>query len=274
MSEAPQAADASSGPPTEEGTVTLELRGAVGLITLNRPQARNAMTLEMYGQLKDIAAAIPPDGDFKAVIVTGAGEKAFAAGTDISKFRDFTAPQHALDYERFMDEVLNTLEAVPVPTIAAISGACTGGGAAIAACCDLRLATRRMRFGFPIARTLGNCLSMNNLARLSDLMGPARVKEMLFTSRLIEADEALAIGLISELCDDYEALMIEVFRLADVLCQHAPLTLRATKEGLRRLRQTSDGADHDLISMCYGSNDFKEGLEAFLAKRPAKWTGR
>ncbi|MEO1542590.1 MAG: enoyl-CoA hydratase/isomerase family protein [Pseudomonadota bacterium] len=261
-------------PPADEGNVTLEVRGHVGLITLNRPHARNAMTLEMYGQLKDIAAAIKPDSDLKAVVITGAGEKAFAAGTDISKFRDFTTPQHALDYEASMDEVLNTLEAIPLPTIAAISGACTGGGAAIATCCDLRIGTRRLRFGFPIARTLGNCLSMNNLARLSDLMGPARVKEMLFTSRLIEADEALAIGLVSELSDDHEALMIEAFRLADLLSSHAPLTLRATKEGLRRLRTVSNGADHDLIELCYGSNDFKEGLEAFLAKRPAQWTGK
>ncbi|MEL7049581.1 MAG: enoyl-CoA hydratase/isomerase family protein [Pseudomonadota bacterium] len=256
------------------GDVTLDVRGSVGLVTLNRPHARNAMTLEMYAELRDIMAGISPDGPLKAIIITGAGEKAFAAGTDISKFRDFTTPQHALDYESFMDDVLGKVETCPLPTIAAISGACTGGGAAIAACCDLRIATGRLRFGFPIARTLGNCLSMTNLARLSELMGAARVREMLFTSRLLEADEALSIGLVSELCDDHETLMIEAFKLADLLCSQAPLTLRATKEGLRRLRQVPPKADHDLITLCYGSQDFKEGLEAFLAKRPAAWTGK
>lgn len=257
-----------------EGEVIYEVRGTVGLVTLSRPHARNAMTLEMYAGLKDIVAAVDPDGPVKVLIVTGAGEKAFAAGTDISKFRSFTTDQHSLDYEAYMDDVLGTVETCPIPTIAAISGACTGGGAAIAACCDLRIATRTVKFGFPIARTLGNCLSMTNLARLIDLMGPARVKEMLFTARLIAADEALATGIVSEIVDEHETLMIEAFKLAEMLSGHAPLTLRATKEGLRRLRQIPKGADHDLITMCYGSEDFREGLEAFLAKRPAAWKGR
>lgn len=260
--------------PGLDGEVLFETRGSIGLITLSRPQARNAMTLDMYAQLRDCVGAIKPDGPLKALVVTGAGEKAFAAGTDISKFREFTTDQHALDYERFMDGVLSTLESCPLPTIAAIAGACTGGGAAIAACCDLRIATDRMRFGFPIARTLGNCLSMTNIARLNALMGAPRVREMLFTARLIEADEAKAIGLVTTVHPDHETLMIEAFRLAELLAGHAPLTLRATKEAQRRLRQVPDGADSDLITLCYGSEDFREGLEAFLAKRPAQWRGR
>ncbi len=270
MSDALQSATAD-GP--AEGEILFEVRSGVGLLTLSRPHARNAMTLEMYAGLKDVIGAIEPGGDVKVVIVTGAGEKAFAAGTDISKFREFTTDQHALDYEANMDQVLGTLEACPVPTIAAICGACTGGGGAIAACCDLRIASRSMRFGFPIARTLGNCLSMSSLARLNEIMGPARVKEMLFTARLIEADEALAIGLVSEIVDDHETLMIEAFKLAETLMSHAPLTLRATKAAQLRLRQVQRGLDHDLITLCYGSADFKEGLEAFLAKRPAVWRG-
>lgn len=257
-----------------EDSVTLEVSRGIGLVKLSRPQARNAMTLPMYSQLKAITDGIVAGGEVKALVITGEGSKAFAAGTDISKFRDFTTPQHALDYERTMDAVLDSIERCPVPTIAAIAGACTGGGAAIAACCDLRIGMRGMRFGFPIARTLGNCLSVSNLARIADLIGPARTKEIIFTARLIEADEALAIGLISELLDDHEQLMARAVALAELVARHAPLTLRATKEGLRRLRTAVKTDGDDLILSCYMSEDFREGLEAFLAKRPAEFKGR
>ncbi|HEY0353331.1 MAG TPA: enoyl-CoA hydratase-related protein, partial [Enterovirga sp.] len=161
-----------------------------------------------------------------------------------------------------------------VPTIAAIAGACTGGGAAIAAACDLRIATRDARFGFPIARTLGNCLSQGNLKRLSGLIGPARVKDILFTARLVGAEEALAIGLANEVVADAPALAARATELATLLAGHAPLTLQATKEGLRRLQEGETGAGDDLILQCYMSQDFREGMEAFLAKRPPNWTGR
>lgn len=257
-----------------DGDVTIEVRDGIGLVKLSRPQARNAMTLGMYARLQEITAGIKPDGEIKALVITGEGEKAFAAGTDIAKFRDFSTPEHALDYERTMDGVLGSIERCAVPTIAAIAGACTGGGAAIAACCDLRIATRDMRFGFPIARTLGNCLSVANLARIADIIGPARMKEIIFTARLIEADEALAIGLVSELLDDHDALMTRGIALAQHVAGHAPLTLRATKEGLRRLRAAMAIPDDDLILSCYMSDDFREGLEAFLSKRPANFKGR
>ena len=179
-----------------------------------------------------------------------------------------------------MDRVLGALERLRVPTIAAIAGACTGGGAAIAAACDLRIATRDARFGFPIARTLGNCLSQGNLKRLSGLIGPARVKDIIFTARLVGAEEALAIGLIGEVVEDRPALTARVDALAQLLAGHAPLTIQATKEGLRRLAEeepTAEGAPHpgdDLILLCYMSQDFREGMEAFLGKRTPAWSGR
>ncbi|WP_267355138.1 MULTISPECIES: enoyl-CoA hydratase/isomerase family protein [unclassified Methylobacterium] len=269
----------SATPATDELLFTTDEAG-IARIVLNRPQARNALTFAMYQGLITCCEAIVANPAVKALIITGAGEKAFAAGTDIAQFRDFKTAEDALGYERFMDRVLGSLERLRVPTIAAIAGACTGGGAAIAAACDLRIATRDARFGFPIARTLGNCLSQGNLKRLSGLIGPARVKDIIFTARLVGAEEALAIGLVGEVVEDRAALTERVDALAQLLAGHAPLTMQATKEGLRRLAEeeaTAEGEAHpgdDLILMCYMSRDFREGMEAFLGKRTPDWTGR
>jgi len=242
----------------------------IGFITFNRPQARNALTFAMYEELGRIAA--DPAG-VRALVITGAGEKAFAAGTDINQFRAFSGPEDAIAYESRLDRVLGALERCTVPTIAAIAGACTGGGAGIAAACDLRIAAAGARFGFPIARTLGNCLSMANLARLAALIGPARVTEIIFTARLLDAEEARAAGLLSEVLPDPAALAERATALAQTVASHAPLTLRATKEALRRLRDHLP-PDEDLIRLCYASADFREGMEAFLNKRAPAWQGR
>jgi len=250
-----------------------EITEGTGWITFNRPDQRNALTFAMYEGLAEICANAPTDGSVKAIVIQGAGGRAFAAGTDMTQFRGFATPQDAFDYEDNMGDVLDRIERCPVPTIAAITGACTGGGAAIAACCDLRIADSRLKFGFPIARTLGNCLSVANLARLVALLGAGRTREIIFTSRLVRAEEALTAGLVSEILDDHAALMARARSLAETLAEQAPLTLRATKEGLRRLAQR-DVEDSDLILSCYTSEDFREGLEAFLAKRKPDWQGR
>lgn len=250
-----------------------ELRDGVAYLTFNRPQARNALTFAMYDRLAEICEQANRDRSIRALLVTGAGDKAFAAGTDISQFRAFDKEQDALDYEARIDRVLGALERCRVPTIAAIQGACTGGGAGIAACCDLRIATRSMRYGFPVAKTLGNCLSMNNYARLAALLGPAKVKDMIFRARLIEADEALAMGLMSELVEDGAALARRAEELVREVAGLAPLTLQATKEAIYRLR-TKPEEGSDLVLMCYMSEDFREGMEAFLNKRKPVWKGR
>jgi len=251
-----------------------EIRDGIGWITFNRPAARNALTFAMYERLAEICAEAGADPAIRALVLTGAGEKAFAAGTDISQFRAFATPADALAYESRIDRVMTALETCPKPTIAAIVGACTGGGAGIAAACDMRIAARGARFGFPVARTLGNCLSMANYARLAALIGPALVTEIIFTARLVEAEEAKAIGLVSELLDDPAALLARADALARLIASHAPLTLRATKEALRRLRpRLPEGQDKDLILMCYMSQDFREGMDAFLTKRPPVWRG-
>ena len=175
------------------------------------------------------------DRSIKVLMLQGAGDKAFASGTDINQFRAFTTPQHALEYEARIDRVLTQLEQCRVPTIAAIAGACTGGGAGIAACCDLRIGTKTTRIGFPIARTLGNCLSMSSISRLTALVGPARVKDLIFTARLVGAEEAAHLGLLNEVVEDLPALQKRADELATLIAGHAPLTLNATKQALVRL---------------------------------------
>lgn len=252
------------------------VQDGIGTITLNRPQSRNALTFAMYERLAAICSDPAAHGAPKVLIVTGAGDRAFAAGTDIAQFRSFASPRDALDYEEKIDRVLTAIERCPVPMIAAISGAVTGGGASIACACDIRIATPTARFGFPIARTLGNCLSMANHARLAALLGPARVKDIVFTARLMEAEEGQRIGLYSEILADHAALMSRARELAETIAGHAPLTMRATKEALRRLTAASVPTDagEDLVVMCYDSADFREGMEAFLGKRPPRWQGR
>jgi enoyl-CoA hydratase/carnithine racemase len=251
-----------------------ELRDGIGRVTFNRPQARNAFTFEMYERLAQICNQADTDRSIKVLVLQGAGDKAFASGTDINQFRAFTTPQHALDYESRIDRVLTQIEQCRVPTIAAINGACTGGGAAIAACCDLRIGTKTAKIGFPIARTLGNCLSMANISRLNALIGPARVKDIIFTARLVGAEEAASVGLLNEVVEDISALQRRADELAVLIAGNAPLTLNATKQALVRLqRRLSREEGEDLILMCYMSRDFREGLDAFLNKRQPQWTG-
>ena len=250
-----------------------QVRGHTLWITFNRPQARNALTFDMYEGLATLCREVPTDGSIRAVVIHGAGGKAFAAGTDMTQFRAFAKAQDALDYETRIERVLEAVERCPLPTVAAINGACTGGGAAIAGVCDIRVAAENLKFGFPIARTLGNCLAAANLARLSSLMGAGRVREMIFTARLIQAEEALTCGLISEVLEDEDALMARAKELAGTLAQMAPLTLRATKEAMRRVSVATRVEDADLIEMCYMSRDFRHGLEAFLAKEKPQWSG-
>jgi enoyl-CoA hydratase len=254
--------------------ILYEVSDGIATVTFNRPQARNAFTFAMYERLREICIEAHEDRSIRAMILTGAGGRAFASGTDISQFRAFDTPEDALGYERRMDGILNALERCRVPTIAAISGACTGGGAGIAGCCDLRIAAGNARFGLPIARTLGNCLSMPNYVRFAALIGPARLKDIIFTARLIEAKEALAIGLVNELVETPEDLMPRARELARTVASHAPLTLQACKEALRRLRPTfAEGQGDDLVLMCYMSRDFREGMDAFLNKRTPEFKG-
>lgn len=248
------------------------VREGIGHLTFDRPQARNAMTFDMYERLYEIALGANDEPGLQALVLTGTAT-AFVAGTDIAEFRGFSEAQ-AIDYEAKMERILGALEAVRVPTIAAIGGATTGGGLAIASACDLRIASEGATFGMPIARTLGNCLSLGNLLRIVSLIGIARTKELIFTARLVRSDEALRIGLVHEVVPA-AALAARAEELARTAAGFAPLTLWATKEGLRRIRERmlpEEGLD--LILLCYTSADFHEGIDAFLTKRKPEWRGR
>jgi len=253
-----------------------ETDGPLATLTFNRPEARNAMTWEMYEALVDACERVDRDDNLRVLVFRGAGGKAFVAGTDIAQFQSFNDREDGIRYEARLDGVLDRLERVAKPTIAQVQGVAVGGGCAIALTCDLRVATPESTFGIPIARTLGNCLSAASYGRLVDLMGPSRVKDLMFTGRLMDATEAHAAGLIARLVslDEIERV---TRGLALEIAANAPLTLRATKELIRRLaakRRLVPGDDADIVEMCYTSSDFREGVTAFLAKRKPQWTGR
>lgn len=247
--------------------VALDIDGPVATITLARTAAKNALTWEMYDALVEACDAVPGSGA-RVVIIRGSGG-AFSAGTDIHQFDDVRTGADGLAYERRIGAVIDRLDAIAVPTIASVDGPAVGGGCLIATSCDLRLAADSASFGVPVARTLGNCLSIENLARLVDLVGSGRATEMLFTGRLVSADQALEWGLVTKVLPVAE-LETETLALAFELSRRAPSTLTATKEMLRRLRahrRPPSGACDDLIAACYGSADFREGVAAFAARR-------
>jgi enoyl-CoA hydratase len=283
-----------------------DVDGSIAFLTFDRPAARNAMTWEMYQALVDACEKADADTNVRVLALRGAGG-AFVAGTDIGQFTTFFkggappppgfkggappppgfkggAPPppgfgsaaDGLAYEKRLDEVIDRLEAVTKPTLAQVQGVATGGGCAIALACDIRIVTPDAKFGVPIARTLGNCLSAANYARLLDLLGPARTKDLLFTGRLIDAAEASHLGLVNRIVEA-DALDAAVRDYAALVSAHAPLTLRATKEMIHRLqvRRRIDRAEaDDLIALCYTSEDFQEGVTAFLEKRKPVWKGK
>ncbi|MDE3076580.1 MAG: enoyl-CoA hydratase/isomerase family protein [Chloroflexota bacterium] len=250
-------------------------QNGVAYLTIDRPEARNALTFAMYRRVEELCGQASEDDHIRVLVLRGnAGH--FAAGTDIAQFREFRTANQAVEYERQQDRVMAHIESVPKPTIAAIEGVAAGGGALMALSCDLRVMSSTARIGVPVARTLGNCLSIRNCQRIVWLVGPSRAKEMLFTARLLAAEEALALGLVNEVVEP-ERLIDRATELAETIASHAPLTLRVTKEEVRRIadheRIPEDAAD-DLVQQCYLSADFKEGVEAFLGKREPRWTGR
>jgi enoyl-CoA hydratase/carnithine racemase len=255
----------------------LEVRrdGAVLTVTFNRPDRHNAMTFEMYEALHAACDTADADLDIRVLVLRGAGGRAFVSGTDISSFRDFRDGADGVAYERRIARVLNRLEDVRVPTVAAIEGYCMGGGLAIASVCDLRIATRSGRFAVPIARTLGNCLSMNTMSILVGQLGPARALDIVLRARVLDATEAHAAGFLAEICDA-DALDGTLAGVIDTLLNHAPLTMWAAKVAVARLRRASLPDGDDLVTRAFGSEDFQRAVAAFgssSGRKTPEWTG-
>jgi enoyl-CoA hydratase/carnithine racemase len=257
----------------ETDELLYEIQGTTAVITFNRPEARNAMTWNMYEGLYQSCEKVDVDERVRVVVLRGAGGKAFVAGTDIRQFLEFESGEDGLAYEKKIERVIGRLEQVRKPMVAVIDGYAVGGGLAIAAACDLRICSHNAKFGMPIARTLGNCLSMANYARLVALIGPARTKQLIYTARTFSADEALAVGLVMEVVPPSE-LDAKVSELCEQISSHAPITLRVTKEAVRRIQSASLPSGEDLVRECYASRDFHEGVAAFVEKRQPVWEGR
>jgi enoyl-CoA hydratase len=254
--------------------LTLEQADRVAVVTVNRPDARNAMTFEMYEGLHGLCERLDADPAVRVVILTGSGDKAFVSGTDIRQFQTFKTKEDALGYEARIGRVLNRLAGLRKPTIAMIQGDAVGGGLFMSLACDLRLAAEHARFGAPIARTLGNFAAPASLALLIATVGPIRARELVITARLLAAAEARTLGLVDQVHPLAE-LPARTRELAARVAEHAPLTLAAVKEATRRYIAGVAPKDlEDLILSCYLSEDFQEGVRAFLDKRKADWKGR
>lgn len=255
-----------------EGIVHFTVSEGVASLVFDRPQARNAMTWAMYDQLAAACAVIADDPAVRVATFRGAGG-VFVAGTDIAQFTTFSSGDDGIAYERRMEEVIAAVESLPVPTVAVLEGAAMGGGMIIATVCDIRIATPTAKMGVPIARTLGNCLSVANTARLVAALGADRAKRMLLLAEAIPADEALAAGFLAQIVEP-EALDDAVSALCRRLLSHAPITMRVAKESIRRLRIAALPEGEDLVRLTYASEDFKAGVRAFLAKETPRWRGR
>ena len=255
-----------------DGTVDLGVEGGVASVTFNRPEARNAMTWAMYEQLQAICEQLRADASVRVVRFQGAGGEAFVAGTDIAQFQTFTTGDDGVDYERRIDAAIALLESLPMPAVAVVQGWCVGGGLAIATACDFRIATPAAKFGVPIARTLGNCLSIANVARLVAAFGRPRVQRLLMLADLIAADEARACGYLLDVVPS-EEIEAAAQQLCARLAGMAPVTQQVGKQTLLRLLRRELPEAEDLIRRCYGSDDFREGVQAFVAKRAPQWRG-
>lgn len=253
------------------GTVRLDVADGVATVVFDRPQSHNAMTFAMYEQLGAAIGRVGADPSVRAVVLRGSGN-AFVAGTDIAEFTALHSAEDGVVYEARIEVAIAAIEALPMPTLAVVEGAAMGGGLIIAGGCDLRLVTPSARFGAPIARTVGNCLSARNTARLVAAFGASRARRILLLAETVDAETAAACGFALPVVAR-DALEARLAELLGTLKAHAPITMRVAKEAMRRHLSPPDPLDDDLVRLAYGSDDFREGVAAFLAKRPPKWIG-
>ena len=251
-----------------DGAVLLRRTGSRLEVVFNRPERHNAFTSATYEALLTVCAGLADRPDVRTVVFRGAGGRAFAAGNEISEFVSLTEGADGVAYEAKVGRVLRAVAELPQVTLAAVDGICVGGGLAVATHCDLRVCSEGSRFGYPIARTLGNALSAFIVYRCVAVFGESLTREMLLTSRLVTAERAYAVGAVMAVLPS-EELDAEVDRVVDGIEAAAPLTLAATKEQLLRRSDALEASPADdlvRLEKVYGSADFREGVRAFLAK--------
>lgn len=252
----------------------MERSGAIATLVLNRPDSHNAVRLGMYEALPALLGEVDQDHDIKVLVVRGAGQKAFASGADISEFREVRAnAETARAYNERVAAAERALEGLSKPTIAMVHGYCIGGGCGLALACDLRFADERASFGITPAK-LGLVYSLDSTKRLVDVVGPSRAKWILMSGQRVEAERAHQIGLADEVVptDDLEKLTYE---FAELLCTRAQFSVRATKQIVTRIlsgQTEDDEATRDLRNSSFDTDDYAEGVRAFLEKRPPTFT--
>ena len=256
-----------------DGAVLLRRTGSRLEVVFNRPERHNAFTSATYEALLAVCAGLADRPDVRTVVFRGAGGRAFAAGNEISEFVSLTEGVDGVAYEAKVGRVLRAVAELPQVTLAAVDGICVGGGLAVATHCDLRVCSEGSRFGYPIARTLGNALSAFIVYRCATVFGESLTREMLLTSRLVTAERAYAVGAVMAVLPS-EELDAEVDRVVDGIEAAAPLTLAATKEQLLRRSDAIEASPADdlvRLEKVYGSADFREGVRAFLAKEKPRF---
>ncbi|MDW3217298.1 MAG: enoyl-CoA hydratase-related protein [Acidimicrobiales bacterium] len=253
--------------------IGIQRDGAVGTLIIDNPTRRNAMSADMYAAVPGATRELLADPDVRVIVLRGAGQEAFGAGSDISEFPTRRLGEQAQSYDDAEHAAWEALAAIPVPVIAAIHGPCMGGGIAMALHCDIRIAADDATFAVPPAR-LGLAYPRDALHRLVELIGPAQAKLLLYTAKVFDAAHAEAIGLLQEVVTKAD-LEDHVSALAAKIARLAPLTHRATKLSVDSFgRGHLDDVASEARRACYDSEDFREGVQAFLDKRHATFHGR
>jgi enoyl-CoA hydratase len=250
--------------------------GKVGTVIFNNPERHNAVSLDMWEAANRILDDFARDDDVRVVVVTGAGGKAFISGADISRFGDERSTEEAIArYNVIVSKANAAFHEFPKPTIAMIRGYCIGGGLGLAVCCDLRICSDNSRFGVPAAK-LGLGYGFTGIKRLCDVVGPSFTKEIFFTARQFDAEEARAMGLVNRVVPAAE-LETTVKNYAETIAGNAPLTVNAVKyivgEVVKEESKRNLARADELVKMCFDSKDYVEGRTAFMEKRKPVFTG-